>query len=140
MTNYEIIRNACIKANPQILELGFGCEVKCIDKQLIHDYFMVGNGLGYRGCVLWDIKEPNTPIGHKRFDNRFIFSEKENMFEILGRPIRLADVLLAVQNNYEFFEEKYRRDVVNLLDCWNLLKDNLADNPQTWDFLAELLK
>lgn len=58
---------------------------------------------------------------------------------VTSRPIRLADVLLAME------KAGYRESFTSLLDlewsgCWNLRADSLSEqSPETLQFLAELL-
>lgn len=132
MTNLQTIRQACIKANPSILDLVFGCKVRLKDgscetitKWAQHDRFPVflvlGNGIEY------------------------IESEIE---EILGRSIRLTDVLLAIKaykikldfdtrsQPFLFITDWKEKTVI-----WNLLKDNLEDqSEETLEFISNLLK
>lgn len=107
----EKIRKACIEANPEIMELNFGCELE--------------------------------------------------EFEILGRPIKLSDVLLAIKETYGntmgFFLNQYGMfyhmleeikypDSMNPVVLkykelgWNLREDDLTkQSPECLQFLADLL-
>ena len=142
----ELIRQKCIEANPEIVELKFGCEV--ILKQSIF-----GRQKGVHGFV------GATPDGIFIVfpgDGHQIYCEEENAYEVIGRPIRLADVLLAI------FEGKvYEKinEVPLILDSglfgtstvghaiktsgysWNLRKDDLNEqSEETINFLAKLLQ
>lgn len=69
-----------------------------------------------------------------------------------GRPIRLADVLLAVRknrphsfgaasvSNQAIYEEQRRNEIIKLVAFWNLLDDNLDhQSEETKQFLIDLL-
>lgn len=117
MTPYEIVKKACIEANPDILKLEFGCRVKI-------------NVCGKDMDVMIDESDvvPNGEDGIKFSD-----SDCYDCTEILGREIRLADVLLALKRGHSDVWGKY----------WNLKYDSLSwhrDNqPETVEFLAKLL-
>jgi len=146
----EIIRQSCIKANPEIMELKFGCQIEVTDVLL----------LGMKGwlkkypviTVLSKCSDPNVYLvlnfggcGHLKT------SEIYNCCEILGRPIRLSDVLLALENKFynqsvilkggvfemKFWTEKGIKACIN----WDLKHDDLnLQSEETIKFLAELLK
>lgn len=135
--NLTTIREACIKANPEIMELKFGCEV------------MYGD----------DVQEPRrVTIGNPyAVENNKVFNpwnrdDTSDLFEILGRPIRLADVLLAIKNmlivvdaegHFYRCEMKLSDKVPKIgkyLGEWNLRDDNLEhQTPETIAFIANLL-
>lgn len=83
MKNYEKLKKVIQEAVPEIMELKMGCKVK--------DNY--GNELSYCG---------KRKDGSREFqvmsDGNFISEIEENDFngKILGRPIRLADVLVAI--------------------------------------------
>lgn len=151
--NLEIVRQACIKANPAIMELGFGCK------------FISENGSEYTilhapentpfRLTAVILEEPNNEMDFR----------KDGKFEILGRPIRLADVLLAMGKNkidvgcsssfkgdylhmFPQGNSKKEEPIANThisVDTrqaqWNLLKDDLRDQfEETITFLAGLFK
>lgn len=144
MTNLEIIRKACIAANPSILDLKFGCEVK-------------NKKFGYTFFVSFCDKENEVVVYcPKEFDNQFHHDSIEHFeagkMEILGRPIRLADVLLAIES------QKNVTVLIDSLGCfmtvmpgeqpvfisalkaqWNLAQDDLTtQSEETLSFLANL--
>lgn len=141
----KIVREACIAANPEIVELKFGCR-----------FFFKGNN---NGCVALSNDEwkrlhfmISLPMLEPKYDtlNRKDLLDEEAL-EIIGRPIRLADVLLALGNT------EHRSEVGVNFDSdgayifyddfenasggkWNLLKDNLSDqSDETKLFLTGLL-
>lgn len=76
------IRQKCIEANPEIVELKFGCELLGEDgSKLLFDPYLVTYSVERLPHIL------------AKTESEFInFQTKE----IIGRPIRLADVLLAI--------------------------------------------
>lgn len=124
----ETIRQACIRANPDITELKFGCELKR-KRPLNKTQGWVITG-GFLGIVYWN-------------GNRTAILEMPGAYEIIGRPIRLADVLLAIpkgNNGYDFNTSAnflYRDGDV----FWDIRKDDLTfQAPETIKFLYELLR
>ena len=79
----KTIKEACIKANPEIMELKFGCEVKIFGGentkivQNIDNKFLLSNGKFHYGEI----------------------RNKDNYEEILGRPITLEDILICLYKN-----------------------------------------
>lgn len=125
-TYIKQIREACILANPSILDLKFGCEILYIDVRvryigMIEDYYEIlptvnGNNMAHPSeCV------------------------------ILGRPIHLSDVLLAIPDNY--IEIRLSKPIVLLVNHdkktntqWNLHSDSLEDQSlETLAFISSLL-
>lgn len=159
----ETIRQACIKANPEIMELKFGCRI------------LAGGLLSDTGFII----RPYTEFGNEK-ENKYLYWNdsinearilREKDFEILGREIRLADVLLALDKKFgmkygeirsvgisngifkwcklrngadEAFEnlvwsERWGKN--GKMYFWDLLHDNLElQSKETINFLAELLK
>lgn len=143
--NLELIRQACITANPAIMELGFGCEVKYKNKVGIFCTF--GNG---------NLKNP-LPLNILLRGNSVVtrgINKNDDDFEIFGRPIHLADVLFAVHKHGHSDKYKYIAiDEHGLFygrmpsqwrgeKCiWNFLNDDLNhQSEETIAFLASLLK
>jgi hypothetical protein len=150
----ETVRKACIAANPSIMEIGFGCEVQFILEKIGIEKWIVGIELLNDNVLL---------IRQERFNNTLTISKKALLDEqnynqtILGRPIRLADVLLAIRINDKPITEVWTVDmwggfklihndiksarIENTQVKWNLLKDDLTlQSPETISFLYQLLK
>jgi hypothetical protein len=144
----EYIREKAIEANPDIKKLEFGCEVKYRNQEETYRFIME-NPLVCMQCVcttgvhiegLSD-KSPQSFCKH-----RF-----EEWFEIIGRPIRLADVLLALKESEHRTEVGlnfnldgaylYYDDFENASGSkYNLKQDDLTlQPPETIDFLYSLL-
>lgn len=158
------IRSKCVKANGSILDLVFGCKVK----------------------VSWDAwGEPNEgsgeyceagyDIGYVTFDDMLQFNgsnsladifaatlkdgydeDYEYTFEIIGRPIQLSDVFLAIRNPKgtikklgEFYSKRDKLTGIEdsgeidlcyyLVVNWDLSQDLDHQSPECIQFLYELL-
>ena len=132
------IRERCIEANPDIKKLEFGCEVKYRNQEETYRFIME-NPLVCVQCVcttgvhiegLSD-KSPQSFCKH-----RF-----EEWFEIIGRPIRLADVLNLPDSFTDKYSNKENKELLwKLCTNWNLLQDDLTlQSQETIDFLYSLL-
>jgi len=132
------IRERCIEANPDIKKLEFGCEVKYRNQEETYRFIME-NPLVCVQCVcttgvhiegLSD-KSPQSFCKH-----RF-----EEWFEIIGRPIRLADVLNLPDSFTDKYSNKENKELLwKLCANWNLLQDDLTlQSQETIDFLYSLL-
>jgi hypothetical protein len=159
----SLIREKCIAANPEIVALTFGCEIGIT----AYDEFYSGVPLvigstaickkhkRYKeecyaeedGCSTTDgavIRWGNEEDGWGTM------TRKESEFKVLGRPIRLADVLLAIlkqdpANRTKLLLEssgQFRQVFPNRLGpYWNLRADDLEkQSEETISFLYELLK
>ena len=136
----EEIRKACIEANPEIMELKFGCEVK----HLVGDE-LLGTVVGTEDTkqilyITYALHYPNkTSVLHWHTEN----------CKILGRAIRLTDVLLAIPKhglelnssaNFLYCEYVDGKNEEVHFD-WNFQKDRLEDqSEETLSFIANLLK
>jgi len=123
MKDYQKLKEIIQKANPEIMELKFGCYVNFEGEKIIVD-------------VHGDIVKTKSMDIHK------------NHIKILGRPIRLADVLMAIEKkNPDIMIDVSGRFLLNeqpaplCQECsWNL-KDNNLDNQsdETKQFLIDIL-
>ncbi|KKL61319.1 hypothetical protein LCGC14_2196490 [marine sediment metagenome] len=123
----EFIRQQAIKANPEIVELKFGCEV------IIKD--------GKNGKIIYESDTGTLVIAGRELPITF----KGSVTEIIGRPIRLADVLYAIKEK----QKLYHKDLIGLIEdkminvmlSWNLKDDNLENQyEETIDFIYKILK
>lgn len=130
----ETIRQACIKANPSILNLEFGCEIK-------YD--------GFEGKIT-NVKEVHPfMVSFDWYDYRGFSSSVYDVYKsglnILGRKIGLADVLLAIENidariklNRHSSEVKVFASAT--MFTWDCSKDDLTQqSEETINFLYEVL-
>lgn len=136
--NIDNLKKKIQEANPSILELNFGCEFRMGDNPYNHrmlDYISPGI------FIVW----------YPGFGTKQILW---STFTILGRPIRLADVLVAMQKLSD--RDENRHHVINRLGefllyvkgypgmvvkpKWNLLDDNLDhQSDECKQFLIDLL-
>lgn len=138
----NIVKEACVKANPEILELKQNCFVKDFLKgtlEILAKYEIEGETPVYDFVFRGEgeVSVARSPRGN---------------WDILGRPIRLADVLLAIQkkdtlenpiniNTYGHLELCGEEQIVLSRTTWNLRADSLTDqSDQTLLFLAQLLE
>lgn len=112
------IRQKAIEANPSILDLVFGCEGEDV------------NGIWRMAHHNWEAKEPGK-------DWFSIFPPEK----IIGRPIRLADVLNLPDSFTDKYSNKENKELLwKLCANWNLLQDDLTlQSQETIDFLYSLL-
>lgn len=135
--NINKIREACIKANPSIKDLVFGCEVRAM-VETEPGIVMVLHGMiiGLHEWKGW--YEVKTSVVTQKV-------AKEYIFDIFGRPIRLADVLLAIPKEKYYTVNnqggRFSSGYGTAEPCnWNLIKDDLTlQSPETISFIAELL-
>jgi hypothetical protein len=141
MNNYDQLKKVIQKANPEIMELKFGCEV-------IH------------GMAKWKVVATipgKTSVLITNGDEQDWFQQDTEKRYILGRPIRLTDVLLAIDRrklwnetmkkelNYLEFDievEKFwiGHKITHKSCLWNLKDDNLDhQSEETKQFLVGLL-
>jgi hypothetical protein len=138
MTNYDQLKQVIQAANPEIMELKFGCEI-ISGKQIFQ---------------VIDVDKANNDylLFHSELG---IHNSSMVINQILGRPIRLADVLLAVDEKFGL-ENPYlvgfegmiykiaegETELTNLkhLAQWNLKDDNLDhQSDECKEFLNDLL-
>lgn len=144
----QAIREACIAVNPEIVELKFGCEVSFINMI----WFFAGYGREDKGLT-YMLTDGIVKNGKQSYTTA---SSSDKDFKILGRPIRLSDVLLAIgkKSGYYSIDSTGRFQVwkdVGLRWCktadkkfaiaWNPLRDSLEDQEEsTINFIHELIQ
>src|SRR5918911_4448098 len=136
-TDYEKLKSVIQTANPEIMELKFGC--KCQDKD--------ANGNLYGKWTIIKIHEQGIRALYSDNSDGFIHFDVVNdpdMTLILGRPIRLADVLLAYQmrsGEWSNWNSQDMHRIYALLQGqqgWNLKDDNLDhQSEECKEFLIE---
>lgn len=132
MSNYDIVRDACVRANPEILKLQFGCRVS----------FNRGHG-EEKGTYLRHLEGFCDVINPDDYQYG-VYQVTNAKLKRLGRPIRIADVLLAYCDRYQ--DDSGRQECLDVHDIysrWELGHDSLEwhrDNaPEVIDWLAGLL-
>lgn len=154
-TNLETIRAACIKANPSILDLTFGCEleIESAEYNISHCLIYDINSNPNNKFVPFDIiTSSGRYIPTSSMDGHFNNRASGGGWKIIGRPIRLADVFLALQGKHGTIGTDYNGYFIDcdencndVKDCkgspiWNLLKDDIREqSPETLSFIAEFI-
>jgi hypothetical protein len=149
----EYIRKACIEANPEIVELKFGCEVIIEDEPaLIINTFTKGRWGYWEIQYQRDIMHERYKWKNSRLKGNYLRSE---FTKIIGRPIRLSDVLVLVahtvpapkseatlmnekvmSNKFKLFDQR----INGVVSRWEWKDDNLEhQTPETIDFIFNLL-
>lgn len=102
-----IVREACIKANPKLMEMSFGCEVrmKTAEELGIPDYIgkfvKFGRAAKYTSFEVWfDGSESGS-------QKPYTVNVQEKDVEILGHEPTLADVLLAMHDSEKCHDGYY---------------------------------
>lgn len=130
MKNYEKLKEIIQQANPEIMELKFGNAF--IEEDTRTGYHIVSTDFFIKSDIPFNViarKEGTQNFEH--FASEWI----EENCKILGRPIRLADVILAdrASLNAKLHE-------MEIADMWDLTNDNLdAQSDQTKQSLMDLL-
>lgn len=164
-TNLEIVTEACVKANPDIMKLEFGCEVKIIEPKGLFRYWSAKIITPCMGAGRWYCLTSSNDEHKDSLIKGFNLEDKKNSI-ILGRPIRLADVLRAIMNSKVTWMDMWmvaptgsfwKQDWINRGDEgskerakfasefgnmeWNLTQDDLRlQSDEVLAFLAEILK
>lgn len=147
----EYIRNACIKANPSIKDLMFGCVVE-------QKYTASKTTTVIDGIHETIDKEQYVYTTHGRTAERIYlerYKPSDNyILRIIGRPIRLVDVLLAMEANKKwppyrigthglFFVAKEVSPTPMYISTgvmWDMSKDDLTlQSDETISFIHSLL-
>jgi len=159
MKNYQKLKQIIQEANPEIMRLDIGCEIKInipinnIDSEIFTG--IVASRLENDICLIAfsgdllldtiDIFEENED-GSRKWDeeNKSIFPHEDCSYLILGRLIRLADVLLAIGKNRGVMigaSGDFYTDLSGVMRAkWNLKDDNLDNqSEETKKFLEDLL-
>lgn len=147
----DFIRSKCIEANPSILDLVFGCEFAFVD-ELDSEEQGKPKQRDVVVSIASGVDSYQNPFTHIiGVSNEYDFSSKEEI-EILGRDIRLPDVLMAIRkgkyapsldfavdpNHISIQEEN--TDADEMFCIWNLLDDNLEhQSEETIEFVYNLL-
>lgn len=128
---YEKLKTFIRKSNPNTLDLNFGC--KLLRKKGGDTYMVISDkGFARDEKVIWIT---SYPFGSMTVEIEKIGVGKD--FEIIGQPIRLADVTLALSKMYQTQSFNFLRVVA----FWDLKNDDLdSQNEECLIFLYEDLK
>ena len=115
------------KAVPDIMELKFGCEVKVKEKlDTCSHYYNATILQGYEDCVrVYGVSIQDENLG--KFEQ---VVEKIDIIKIIGRPITLEDVLVALPEE----DSKIREDKYKCEDCGYDGKDFTEEGAHISDF------
>jgi len=159
-TQYQQLKKKIQEANPEIMELKFGCKVKLLLGDLYGETgFVITNcskcrkHKRYSSCDSWCEFDDAVGVITQPDDIFTEYTFLHNEVESLGRPIRLADVLLAMPVEMELhhepsglhFRKKYAAGILNENEWikWDLEHDSLSwhkeNKPETVEFLINLL-
>lgn len=171
---YDQLKSVIQAANPEIMELKFGCEVEMHDRDFAEPgYGITGNEMGKGVVIEFSPGGPVAESNDEYDDSARVYSYSwgivksidglntdepggEDFYIILGRPIRLADVLLAIDKarknifvrhdgvlfKWERFNEggSGHHGVESTYVEWNIKDDNLDNqSEETKQFLINLL-
>lgn len=135
------IREKCIEANPEIVELKFGCFVMTVFKK-------TKTRIPVQVCLIDKNYAGNWIVTPWVSGAGTITIKEKDIDEIIGRPIRLADVLLALNKSVSLGCYPQYNDMllINANDThktsgfWNLLKDSLTEqSEETITFIHQLI-
>ena len=151
---------------PDVMKLEFGCEVKSLKDVQGNGSIILSGDIGYnvgqdnflfKSAQMFGVSSAGFEWERGFKPQYVVLNNYENLkseFEILGKPITLAVVLLAI--NKQLYEDAWEiainsdgqfiRDWGESThemtdDWWNLSKDNFNDqSDETKTFIGELLK
>jgi len=147
----KLIGKKCIEANPEIVELQFGCEVfveQAVEAESGHYADAVGvvvyHETGGRVAGGDDFTDDFTKIYFPDWGitQEYTGDDMEGN-RVIGRSIRLGDGLLAIKSAWWKKEsvDGLDRIQLRLIFLWNLRKDDLTvQSEETINFIAELLQ
>lgn len=128
----KFVREKCIEANPEIVELKFGCEIEHpigSKKGIIISHSLT---LRAKQDMFLVLKKGST-----------FYLVKHAITKIIGRPIRLADILLALQeeDGKEWNIRIGSVGVYKVVAAYNLRDDNFDHQTNEMkEFIWEILK
>ncbi len=132
------IREKVIAANPEIVELKFGCEIQAPfeDVRVLVSLYTRPNGSHHLRTQAKDYSA--------FYDHKGLTTEDIEKYTIIGRPIRLADILLVLPfPTYLKTMGEYVRlntEDSETAELWDLKQDDLnAQSDYTLQFIHKLL-
>jgi len=133
------LKEAIQKANPSIMNLEFGCVI--LENTGLEVIFMGKNN-----------EEEDTYTGVNKSNNLLTSPLRlyiKDIKEIIGRPITLADVLIALEKQFKNKKIQFSitaKDILfsepileNEIIAWNLKEDLGGQSPETIKLLTKLL-
>lgn len=152
--NLAIIKEATIAANPSIMELVPGCEFDWSNEKyelvryVIAQSYSTTDVLSEKtGLSMYAYHKNSSHPEMISFDDPFDYEEGQSFLtfaKILGRPVRLADVLLALEKKtmgkFKTISYAEAMPILEIVMLWEKAKDNSNDqSEETLSFLAGLL-
>jgi len=141
MTIQEQCANKVYELLPELKELSFGCKI--LNKHLNKTFVIcTSSNISKDVCLNGFYEEEQSTWIWKKYLN------DDDTYKIIGHPIRLADILIAISK----IHEDKTIIVKHYSDCWalivgdkesgyNLSKDNLLDQSDEFcTFLLEMIK
>lgn len=128
------IRAAAIAANPEIVELKFGCVVKTPPMGISAPE----NDASYFKLIEKDLK------GKWKVVERYGHLSESSITEIIGRPITLCDVIQTIKKAGYNSTDEWHKTLGHLVDYWSINHDKGDDlnvkSEGTIDFIHTVLK
>lgn len=138
-TKLQYIREQVIKANPSIKDLVFGCELHVGDSG-VRRFFSGSNEEEEE----WFFVELDQVGSEDQYYYREGYVKDLNKDVIIGREIRLADVILALSYKFGFVPSMRISELINGADRkmnWLFRQDNLElQSEECKEFIYNLLK
>ena len=122
MDQVQKIREECIKVNPEIGKIGFG---DYITGEGVHNGRIIRVIEKHPFLIAVDVLVSGSGVIYKEFDTRNT--------KIIGRDIRLADVLLVLREKFKLNE--VGNQTIKLLELWNLDKNLENQSEECIDFI-----
>lgn len=149
MTTQEqlaFIKSRCIAANKSILDLKFGCRIQ-------NNWTDGKNPIFISTYIATMYKNGGKQYRMIDDDGDFFTHNVSEKTEIIGRPIRLADILYAIgkTDNELFYNHNYKglciryndyrtKNGVSKSETWDLLNDTIDNqSPELIAFVAKIL-
>lgn len=137
MTPLESVRAKVIEAVPEIVELKYRCRISEANrigtrqqKTVLAEYQLMEGGSG-KPLDRWILTYSSSGFEKRKTD--------EVDFEILGRPITLADVIVPLKKRGYGSTEEWFAVLGELIDLWNLALSLDEQEPEVIEFLANVL-
>lgn len=132
----EAVRQAIIKAVPSVMDLKMGCYVSFFAQK---DWKDREEWAKYEKITEIVVSNDEQGIGILTPDNGIIYPNIKKMkgFEIIGRPISLQDVLVAIGKKWSW--GSYSTHWMNAIQIWDLSQDFDHQSEAAWEFLYRLL-
>jgi len=129
----KFIRKKCIEVNPEIAELKIGCKVlwKTMDEEFI-----------FINDIDEQCKKPKYYYLYSEEGKYFTLYKWDNKeWEIIGRPIRLADIIYMLKEVSTMGTDYYEKEKQLITNLWDLKHNDLEkQKEETIDFIYKLLK